>query len=263
MSKFFIFVSGDNNERGFFSYVNHVIRNIANTDPEDKVFVDFNKTTLYYDSKIQSTNNVWEYYFEQLTDLSIEEIKSKYQYEIYTFYGNKIVFDIGKINENDRYLMNESLKKIKIKSHILKKVDEFVESHFKEYSVLGVHKRGTDHGLHGQLLSIDKYFQEVDIELSNNNYQKIFLATDENSTLKAFRERYGDLIINYDSIKSDSDKAVFIGNRQDIYKLGEDILVESILLSKCNFLIRTFSNVSLFSLVYNIDLKYKDIDNIP
>jgi hypothetical protein len=44
--------------------------------------------------------------------------------------------------------------------------------------VLGVHKRGTDHHDHGELLKNEFYIENINNELKNNSYDKIFLIDD-------------------------------------------------------------------------------------
>lgn len=57
--EFLILNTGNCTTRGFFSYVNQVIKGVANSS-HDNIFVDFiGDKTPYYDKSIKETNNVW------------------------------------------------------------------------------------------------------------------------------------------------------------------------------------------------------------
>ena len=82
------------------------------------------------------------------------------------------------------------------------------------------------------------------------------------TVLAAALKRYGNKICSYDAIRSNNNEGIHYSvGLSAPYKMGEDVLIDSLLLSHSAFLIRTVSGVSFFSLYYNENLEYKDIDS--
>lgn len=74
-----------------------------------------------------------------------------------------------------------------------------------------------------------------------------------------FKIRYNNIIIYDSKTLSDNPDIPSFKYRKDGYLMRFEVIVESILLSKTDFLLKTKSNVSNFSLLYNLHLKYKNI----
>jgi hypothetical protein len=125
---------------------------------------------------------------------------------------------------------------------------------------LGVHVRQTDHGYHGKLLTIEEYFNETDRKLEN--YENIFVATDENRIIQKFVERYGNRVFfNEDIIRSDNSDPVHLGKYlQYREKLAGDVIKDAISLSMCDEIIMTSSNIAHYVFMLNPELKYSKID---
>ena len=166
-------------------------------------------------------------------------------------------------NENQREIINKLIHEyLPIKSFILEKVDDFMLP-YKNKKILGIHKRGTDHWIHGQKLDLSEYIIAVNKELEKNNYDYIFLATDEYKTRKIFKEYFKDKLIYYPSklLSQNDHLAVHYGiGLSEPYLMGEEVLIESLILSKCDKLIKTVSSVSHFAIFYNLDLEYIELD---
>lgn len=127
----------------------------------------------------------------------------------------------------------------------------------KDLKVLGIHKRGTDISIHHDKLDIDTYFSEID--LIKSEYDVILLCTDELLVVDMFKNRYDNIITFESKTLSENKNIPSFKYRKDGYLMGFEVIVESILLSKSDFLLKTSSNVSNFSLLYNPFLKYKNI----
>ena len=77
--------------------------------------------------------------------------------------------------------------------------------------------------------------------------------------LMNLKKKYDKVIhYSYDSLSTD-EKPSFKSSSKDKFKNGEDAIIDAFLLSKCNFLIQTNSNLSNFSLLANSKLKFKRI----
>jgi hypothetical protein len=205
--------------------------------------------------------NVWDYYFEQPFNFTKEEVEGAEKIKNVWFEGN--------LNIPSR-LTPEIIKKcgeiiskyIKLKNHVQVKIDTFIAANIMPGDrVLAVHKRGTDHINDAPLLPIDVYFSHIDKHIEN--YDKLLLCTDEEYTVDIFSERYKQKLITYDSIRSKEKNN--IGVHQSIglsnpYKMGEDVVIETYLMSRSDFLIKTISNVSNSVLMINPAIKYVEID---
>ncbi len=125
---------------------------------------------------------------------------------------------------------------------------------------LGVHVRYTDHAYHGKLLPLQDYFDAIDKKI--NDYENIFVATDEIKVIKAFSERYGDRVYwNESVIRSDNSDPLHQGKYLDQReKLATDVITDAISLSLCDELMLTSSNVTHYVFMLNPDLKYSKID---
>lgn len=165
----------------------------------------------------------------------------------------------------DYYQYKKTAEKyLHIKPEILKKVDQFVKNHFDDDTV-AIHIRGTDSFITNDRphLPLAYYRDLIREKLAN---KRIFLSTDSKVAQQLFLNMFPGQVVCYSADKMPEDiyycnlswNHGLLNNRG--YKHGEDVLIESILMSRCNMLIRTFSNVNSYSLVLNPDIKSHQID---
>ncbi|MCW6038016.1 nodulation protein NodZ [Spirulina subsalsa FACHB-351] len=175
-------------------------------------------------------------------------------------------FDPGQeeIHEDRRAIFYDLIKRrIQIKPSILNKIDDFYQSYFTDNTVIGVHMRGTERSVEvtGWYLKphLDErtYMRAVDRALKQFPDAKIFLATDTQTSVDKFRSRYGDRLLTYDSTRSDEGNSPHLQFGGAV--LGEQVLIESILLSKTNFLIHGISNVAFAALCFNPTLSHLNV----
>lgn len=155
---------------------------------------------------------------------------------------------------------------IRVKPHIAKIVSSFVEDNFQGHPVLGIHMRGTDKGAaHSpprlmRIVPPSEYFPRIDEYIGANDSCRIFVATDQKQFLNEIRARYGDRVISYDSIRASGWRNPFEKPAGKGYKLGEDVLVDGLLLSRCDFLLKCTSAVGEYALYFNEELKCIDLN---
>lgn len=151
----------------------------------------------------------------------------------------------------DKYLI--------VHPHILDKVDDFVNKNFIG-KIAALHIRGTDSFYDKTRPHLPVSFYKELIAEKLQNYSKVLICTDSLEILEILKSSFGDKIINYDSEKSTLEKYRYHLSyiSEDPYRIGEEILIESLLMARCDLLIRGCSNVSTFSLVENpyIDFHY-------
>ena len=266
-----------NRGHGFFSNFYHVLFHISIADFYNWVpVIDMkNYQTIYNEKKnIHSTYNSWEYYFKQYKSLADINFKK-----------DKIIFSDGNFPhkifkehyyKNENYFYNIFKKYISIKYDINKHVKSFKKKYFNNHQIIGVHWRGTDINTaiyktkesiffkFRKKLTIKDFAQKIDPILKKNKKTKIFLSTDEEDYIKQFKDLYGRKVIYTNCYRSVSNKPIHLDNNyprdRHRYKLGFEVLVDSLLLSECNILISRKSNVTNAAILFNYKKKKKIID---
>ncbi|MDP6670625.1 MAG: hypothetical protein QGI60_02310 [archaeon] len=168
--------------------------------------------------------------------------------------------------ESNKRLEPDIHKYIKVRPFILKKVNEFKKKFMDGQKVIGVHIRGPNcYELRTPLRrlgykyvrnnSLDnvpfkEYFALVDYQLREHPNSKILVATDDSRVLEKFKEHYKEKIIHYDAKRAVGGETHFIKGDSPLLKneskaiLGEEVLIEALLLSKADFFVHGKSNVS-------------------
>lgn len=157
-----------------------------------------------------------------------------------------------------------SNKYLKFKPHILQKVNNFVKDNFKG-KVVGLHLRGSDCYIDNLRPKIPLAYYKDIIEEHLSEYDTIYIATDTIEFREYFSSLYPNKVIfyptkNISSLEFDSAFNSLHEHPIDLSTVGEDVLIESVLLSKVDLLIKQRSNVSFFSRVLNPHLKTHQID---
>lgn len=229
-----------------------------------KYYILLDNKCIYYDYNISYTQNVWEYYFEQPHTNAVpskEEIIKEVgllQDEFSEFRDNYMKSPtkdfICKRRSEYNKIINQNLK---LKSHVLDKINFYYETYFKNKKVLGIHCRSTDHPD-----KIDIEYCMNMLESLSNQYDFIFASSDDEIQIKKLKDFFGEKLITHDSIRSVDGQPIHHRHNQGIfgrsnYKVGEDVIIESYLLSKTNFLFcTTNSNVNYFVRALNPELPY-------
>ena len=128
---------------------------------------------------------------------------------------------------------------------MLKKVDDFVVQNFKDNPVIGVHYRGTDKNQgEATFVPYEKVYEEIVMFIKKQQYKQytIFVATDEEAFI-TFMTKKDKNIVFYDAHRSANGAAVHMQFRHNYY-LGEEALIDCLLLVHCDIIIRTFSNLN-------------------
>ena len=97
-----------------------------------------------------------------------------------------------------------------------------------------------------------KKYQNVNVQF--------FVATDEQKLLEEAQELLSGPVIYCDSYRSLNGEPLHRPKKKQDYskaKLGEEVLIETLLLSKCNGFVHTRSNVSTAVLFFNPELENK------
>lgn len=204
--------------------------------------------------------NVWDYYFEPVMDITADALRKDYpDVEIYeqpwedvlhdhqhdperiaTFWAWDVPENPAQWMAQKRQLGRDFISRfVKVKPHIQTKVDAFVEQQFSHPYMVAVHIRGTDFA-YAKAIPVERYFEAIDAHLSEQSLEDfgIYLATDQIQFVDQFRERYGDRVVCYECLRSDNEVAPFMLPNQSPYAIGEEMLIDILLMAKCNHLVK-------------------------
>ena len=239
---------------GFFSAFNVVLGALDFFDSSEFCMgleVDFKERGLYFDPAYGP--NWWNYYFKPI-HLSKEPCESAHTILSYEQTMLSLYAQYNMSAERGHALIE---KYIKLKQPLQEKLDAFVDTHFKDRFIIGIHYRGTDKKSEAPEIEYATIAKCITEELLQHPYAKIFVATDEAAFLQFMQEEFPEKIIALEAIRSadktpvhtTSDNNGYTG--QDCYKKGEDAVLDCILLSKCSKLYKMASNLSDTSLKFN------------
>lgn len=148
---------------------------------------------------------------------------------------------------------------LQIKSDIVDCVEIFQKNNFKGKKVLGVHFRGTDKKHEAAQASREFCAQTISNYLASNpGTDVLFIATDEEEFLVWIKAKFSHIEVVHHDDKERSQEGMAIHTQPshgNNYIKGKEALINSLLLSKCEALIRTASFLSAWSSIFNPDLR--------
>jgi hypothetical protein len=295
---------------GFFAQVQFAVNQIRYAEAKRMVPVVYfgadsvDGPNAYYEES--AGPNVWEYYFEPVAGLTLEEAHALVRHtgrrlrtlsywelwrlhyleprSVFTYpygYYREIVDQSTHLDarwwaaqrEKGRRLVHQY---VHVRPEIAQKVQRFAAERFAP-TMLGVHIRGTDKQDVGsgpalaRIVPADEYFPHIDAWLQQHPQGGVFLATDQLQFRDDLARRYGDRVVWYSEMLSTSDVNVFQmqasagrGNRAK----GEEVLVDALLLSRCDRLLKCTSAVGEFAQYFAdslpaFDLNFVGVDERP
>lgn len=212
--------------------------------------------SLYHEpSGFNGKQNEWDYYFLPVSALSynngdIVNYFCMHQADC----GHFSYYDTS--NEK-RNLAHQLINKYVIPNSIVKtKIDQFYNKYMVGKQTIAIHIRGTDKQFEEKPVPPSIIVAEA-LKYADQNTQ-FFIATDEQKLLNGMLELLqGRDVIYYDCYRSDDGKPLHHKKpKPSIAQLGEDVIVEMWLMSKCDMLLHTLSNVSSIPLYVNPRLNH-------
>jgi hypothetical protein len=154
-------------------------------------------------------------------------------------------------------------KFVRPRPYILDKVADFFARYMAGHYVVGVHARGTDatsererRDFRQGSLVLSRYCAAIEQILELQPDATIFVASDEQSSVRHLEAAFPDRVIAYDSIRHESGEAAgkgptgwimpayISGDRDVAARNGEDAVVEYLLLSRCDYLVHNGSSLA-------------------
>jgi hypothetical protein len=249
----------------------------------------------FYDAS--SGPNVWEYYFEPVAGISSAEAENlvrtgkakawqlnameivrlhhwesrsvfTYPYQYYKWIEDRSRWFDARWWRAQRVKGRRLVERyVRVRPEILEKADRFQAARFRP-AMLGVHIRGTDKKETGtgpvlsRIVPPDEYFPAIDEYLRKQADAGIFLATDQAQFREALHARYGDRVVWYSELLSRSAVNVFqVNDAGPVNRLkGEEVLIDALLLSRCDFMFKCTSAVGEFAHYFSPRLQSLDLN---
>ena len=216
---------------------------------------------------VNGTTNTFEYYFCPVSDISLEDAEQSCAVVEHNYYQRLYInsvydMDSGYMPSED--YMNAMADLVKRHLKLNEVCKPFIENSIKETigdkKTLAVHVRGADfkrhYKNHPNMVTTDEYLSAVDTAINENDFEQIFLATDDLEAIEVFKSKYGDRVVFYnDVIRTDGDETVMksTSDRENHhYKLGLEVLRDMYTLSYCDGIIAGLSNVSIFARIVKL-----------
>jgi hypothetical protein len=245
---------------GLFSNLTFVINHLKISEQFGFIpVVDMQNFPSWYNekNKVNNTYNSWEYYFNQLSDYTLEEVYNSQKViicdNIYHTNFSRLIFE-------DKDLIKLGKKYIKINSNILKKHDIYFNKYLRGKKFLSVYLRGGEFKTipnHDFPPTNQQVIAKVKKVMEENKIDVIFLCSKEIEHIDLFKKEFPNKFVYYDSFRSKKDFFTFYPRENHRYLLGEEILCEMLNLSKSDFLIYSLSNVSQAAIYYNLNDQQK------
>jgi len=243
---------------GFFALMRTVLSALDFADGIGaQPYVRFPSGSLYTeDSAINGTYNAFEYYYNPVSDIRQKDVENGYRVIKYQEKQGR-----GLFNSYEEYFQQVARlaeiysKYIRLNSNTEKYLEREISNVISGKRTLGVHIRGTDYKggyrNHPVAVMLDEYIAEIDKAMETEQYDQVFVATDEQNTIDVINERYGDRTVFFcDVFRSLDGNAVHTSKSdrpQHKYKLGLEVMRDAYCLARCDGLIAGISNVSLFA----------------
>ncbi len=209
---------------------------------------------------INGTDNPFAYYFVPVSGLQAEDI-AKSRHVIQSMWSHQS-FAEGLKRQRQSYDHSEAylLEMGRIAGKYITLNEETQALLLSDYNALsmgkrtiGIHMRGTDYKTayknHPVAASVEDYINRLDSLLKTEDFDHIFLATDDRGILESFKERYQTKVKYFsDTERGNGVTSVafsYSERKNHRYLLGYEVLRDTYVLSLCNGFIGNLSQVSL------------------
>lgn len=257
---------------GLFSAFFYVLDHLKYSEKKGYIPIVDIENFSSFNSEIKPVNgikNTWLYYFTQVSKFKLSDV---YKSKKFIFSTNNENFTEDERNKYFKKKINfkeyyQVFKKyFKIKPYIINLANKFYFSKIKKFKVLGIHWRGSDYYYcagHALPATKKQIINIIDYYIKEENFEKIFVVTEDKKKLKILKKKYGNKILFYNSFRTDDPNDFLVQKRPfHKFKLGLESLVEVIILSRLNKVVGINSNITNAAIVLSNDkTKFVKIEN--
>lgn len=261
------YIKCDNPSCGFFAYWKLGIVGLNYAEKHNLTpVIDWTSSSPYYEpNKFGEKSNPFLYYFNPISSIDATEIlQSKYvlfadlaRDAIGKFSKEAFFYDFN--NPIEEYVRINK-KYFSIRNDVFLQMKEQIDCLLQGKNVLGVHIRGVEWGNikdHPIPASLQSFFSEIKNVISTYGYEKVFVATDSEETLNQCKNVIKEKLITFNDVQRSlvGSKTLMIFDKSIIrennhYLMGLEVLRDMLMLSYCDALIASFSNVGLAARVF-------------
>ncbi len=262
---------------GFFAETLKVLSTILHFSKENLKTIEVDWSDEFFLYKTDPHENGWDLYFDPI-HFSIDvppgevEISGAFYHEIHDF------LCVDQWVNYDRHLPyrlkgHEVIQKyLKIKQPILDEVEQIFTQKMAECYCIGVHVRyGSDHSSEAPkgVPSLKEYIMEVQTLLRQQHPRpcRVYLATDSQYVVKVFQQFLPPgVLVTIDTCRTEyrdvphliyGNGDYWLAHKDEFHTKkpgflgGKGVLIDALLLARCNILIHSTSNIATFVTFYN------------
>jgi hypothetical protein len=225
----------------------------------------WDETSLYYNRK--HGQNVWEYYFNPIPHL---DLTSKERHSTrFAFKPDALPLAPLYPGANRRESYHQCIQKyVSLNEGLKSGIEKFKTEYFDKKNILGVYARFTDTtlGFENRLApTVSEYIEVIDKHLVHSPVDRIFIATDSESHLQKFIQRYGTKVIYQDCLRSQNNNSIHGHYDNGVpgcpFQKGIEVIKDAYLLAATSHLICVYSMVPTYSLCINKSLSFTPLSN--
>lgn len=235
-----------------------------------------NYPTLYSEAAaVDGETNAWNYYFENVADVNLEEAYRSKRYVMAKDmplhkYAEKYCETEYRFPTRQAidyyYPIVQKYMRIK-KQHLTAFSEDWLHKTKQAEKILGVHIRGTDmkNNLgHPMPAPVEQYFAEIEKLLQKDKkIESIFLATDEKKVVNQFEDYFEGRckVFTNEAFRSEEqgsehqtgihEQKIVNPRENHKYKMGLEVLKDAWCLSQCDYLVCGHSNISNVVIIWN------------
>lgn len=258
---------------GFCATFRLILGQLLFSDMFDMIpVVEWGSNSIYYDSSMDHvTKNVFEYYFEPVSNVDYREVNEcknvieAHYSQAHYFIGSVLNSTIVKQDEIEQ-LGNIFKKYIRFNKTTKEYIDENLNSILnKKEKILAVHVRGTDYNIglknHPKIITPQEYLSVAKDIYSKGLYDKVFLATDDKNVLELFEREFKDNLLYYTDVFRTENHygphSTYSTRPMHYYKLGLEVLRDIYTLANCDSFVCCLSGVATTARYVKVALNQK------
>lgn len=198
-------------------------------------------------------DNIWDYYFDQPTP---ENCNFNHTHSG----GGHCLLSNIPIKSLKHYSSIDK-KYFIYKKDIMDTIYKFKKQHFKN-KTMGVHFRASDTLFDNSRPNVPLKLYKETITKVLDKYDTIYLSTDSQESLEYFKLHFKDKLVYQDHYRVPYSNSFYSIHKNPIdpYKQGLEAIIDSLLLSECDLIIKPESNLSAYSVIRKGGGKVHQID---
>jgi len=150
-----------------------------------------------------------------------------------------------------------------INQNIVDEVNAFVNKWFAGNHVLGVHYRGTDKSTEAPEVTYEELLKYIrDILAEDSSMSRIFLSSDDVQAIHYLENANLPIpiVCREDAIRSENGDQIHLKQENSKTTINRDAIVNCLILSRCDYLLKTASLLSDCSVIFNPDIRVSVIN---